>query len=70
MEKVIISTSKTENGFSASCELLPGWVVAFTGNFSGFAKYVQESVDFYIECAKEDKREYPKVFDELLADVI
>ena len=63
MEKVIISTSKTEKGFSTSCELLPGWVVALTGNFSDFTKYVQESVDFYIECAKADKRDYPKVFD-------
>lgn len=55
--------SKTENGFSASCELLPGWVVAFTGTFSDFTKYVKESVDFYIECAKEDNREYPQVLD-------
>jgi hypothetical protein len=29
MEKVIITTSKTEKGFCASCDLLPGWVVAF-----------------------------------------
>lgn len=63
MEKVIISTSKTDNGFCASCELLPGWVVAFSGTFSDFAKYVQESIDFYIECAKADRRDYPKVFD-------
>lgn len=63
MDKVVISMSKTENGFSASCELLPGWVVAFTGSFSDFTKYVQESVDFYLECAREDRRDYPQVFD-------
>ena len=63
MEKVVISTSKTENGFSASCELLPGWIVTYTGNFSDFVGYVQESIDFYIECAKEDGDEYPFVFD-------
>jgi len=63
MGKVIISTSKTEKGFSANCELLPGWVVAFIGNFTDFAKYVQDSVDFYIECAREDGRSYPKIFD-------
>lgn len=63
MEQVIISTSKTENGFSASCELLPGWVVAFTGNFSNFVNYVQESIDFYVDCAKIDKESYPAVFD-------
>lgn len=63
MEQVIISTSKTENGFSASCELLPGWVVAFTGRFSDFVKYVRESIDFYVDCAKNDGDEYPAVFD-------
>ena len=63
MEQVIISTSKTENGFSASCELLPGWIVAFTGNFSDFVNYVQESIDFYIDCAKTDNDPYPSVFD-------
>lgn len=63
MEQVIISTSKTENGFSASCELLPGWVVAFTGSFSEFVKYVQECIDFYIACAKTDHEAYPSVFD-------
>ena len=63
MEQVIISTSKTENGFSASCELLPGWIVAFTGSFSEFVNYVKESIDFYVDCAKTDQDPYPTVFD-------
>lgn len=63
MEQVIISTSKTENGFSASCELLPGWIVAYTGRFSDFVKYVRESIDFYVDCAKADHEAYPVVFD-------
>ena len=63
MEQVIISTSKTENGFSANCELLPGWIVAFTGNFSDFVSYVHESIDFYVDCAKMDHDTYPSVFD-------
>lgn len=63
MEQVIISTSKTENGFSASCELLPGWIVAFTGNFSEFVNYVKESIGFYVDCAKMDHDPYPSVFD-------
>jgi len=63
MEQVIISTSKTENGFSASCELLPGWIVAFTGSFSEFVNYVKESIDFYVDCAKMDHDTYPSVFD-------
>ena len=63
MEQVIISTSKTENGFSASCELLPGWIVAFTGNFSDFVNYTHESIDFYVDCAKTDRDPYPSVFN-------
>ena len=63
MEQVIISTSKTENGFSASCELLPGWIVAFTGSFSEFVNYVKESIDFYVNCAKLDQDPYPTLFD-------
>lgn len=63
MEEVIISTSRTERGYSGSCELLPGWVVSFTGDFSSFIEYVKESIVFYVECAKEDHEEYPEVFD-------
>ena len=58
MEEVVISTSRTEKGYSGSCELLPGWVVAFSGDFSGFIDYVRESIDFFVDCAKEDKEEY------------
>lgn len=63
MEQVIISTSRTERGYSGSCELLPGWIVSFTGDFSSFVEYVKESIVFYVECAKEDYEEYPEVFD-------
>ena len=63
MEQVIISTSKTEIGFSASCELLPGWIVAFTGSFTEFVNYVKESIDFYVNCAKLDQDPYPTLFD-------
>ena len=63
MEEVIISTSRTERGYSGSCELLPGWVVSFSGTFSSFIDYVKESIDFYVDCAKEDDEDYPSVFD-------
>lgn len=62
MEKVIIDTAKTEDGYSCACTLLPGWVVAYSGGFDGFRAYVQESIDFYIDGAKEDGQEYPDVF--------
>lgn len=63
MEKIIIDTAKTADGYSCACSLLPGWVVAYSGDFDGFRSYVQESIDFYIEGAKEDVREYPGVFN-------
>lgn len=63
MEKVIIETAKTDAGYSCACSLLPGWVVAYTGDFDGFRSYVKESIDFYVEAAREDGESYPSVFD-------
>lgn len=63
MEKVIMNTARTEQGYSCACSLLPGWVVAYTGDFDGFRNYVKECIDFYIEGAKEDGESYPAVFD-------
>ena len=31
--------------------------------FSDFVKYVRESIDFYVDCAKTDHEAYPVVFD-------
>lgn len=63
MEKVVMNTARTENGYSCECDLLPGWVVAYTGDFDGFKEYVKGSIDFYVEGAKEDKEPYPAVFN-------
>lgn len=63
MEQVVMQTGITEKGYSCSCDLLPGWVVASTGDFEKFKSEVQESIDFYIECAKADGEKYPSVFD-------
>lgn len=63
MEKVIIETGKTEGGYSCSCALLPGWVVAYSGDFDGFRSYVEDSIAFYIEGAREDGRDVPSVFN-------
>ena len=63
MENVIITTARTENGYSGSRSLLPGSIVAYTGNFDEFKKEVQESIDFYVECAKADGDSYSTVFD-------
>lgn len=56
MNKVIIDTARTEQGYSAACSLLPGWVVAYSGDFEGFRQYVQESIDFEIEGYKKGAR--------------
>lgn len=64
MQQLIINTSKTPNGYSASCDIIPGWVVAYEGEFDGFEAYVKESIDFYVECAQADGEQYP----EILAD--
>ena len=58
-----MDTARTEQGYSCACSLLPGWVVAYTGDFDGFRNYVKECIDFYIEGAKEAGESYPAVFD-------
>lgn len=63
METLLLNTAKTDMGYCASCDLLPGWIVAYTGDFSGFEAYVKESLDFYVECAKEDNEAYPAILD-------
>lgn len=65
MEKSVrIEVSKTENGYSASCELMPGWVVAVTGTFDDLEREVKESIEFYVECAEMDGDTYPEIFKE------
>ena len=59
--ELTINASKTECGYSASCELLPGWVVAYEGDFAGFEAYVRESIDFYVECAVADGDTVPEI---------
>lgn len=61
MQKLVINTSKTPEGFSASCDLIPGWVVAYTGDFDGFEDYVRESIDFYVSCAQADGDPVPDI---------
>ena len=53
-----MNTARTENGYSCACDLLPGWVVACSGDFEQFKKEVEDSIKFYVDCAKEDGDEY------------
>ena len=59
MEKVIMDTARTENGYSCECDLLPGWAVAYTGDFEGFKRYVRESVDFLCGRGKKGREALP-----------
>ena len=54
MAQVIMNTARTENGYSCVCDLLPGWVVACSGDFEQFKKEVEDSIKFYVDCAKDD----------------
>lgn len=63
MEQVVMETARTETGYCCSCELLPGWIVTGSDDFDAFKKEVQESVETYVEWAKEDGDDYPAVFD-------
>lgn len=63
MEQVVMKTSYTSSGYCCMCDLLPGWTVSGSKDFGKFKAYVQESIDFYLDCAKKDGDEYPGVFD-------
>lgn len=63
MERMIMQTSHTSTGFCCICDKLPGWVVTGSKDFGKFKEYVQESLDLYVKCAKEDGDEYPSVLD-------
>ena len=58
-----MNVARTDTGYCCDCDLLPGWVVAHGGDFDEFKKYVQESIYFYIDCARKDGDAYPAVFD-------
>jgi len=63
MEKVIVNVGKTFQGYSASIDMLPGWILGTKGSFDEFKKELQKSVDIYIAWAKEDGEDYPPQFD-------
>ncbi|MCD7978106.1 MAG: hypothetical protein LUG51_13485 [Tannerellaceae bacterium] len=63
MEKVLITVTKTDNGYAAICELLEGWVVTVTGNFTQLQQQIKQSIEQYIDWAKEDSEPYSPIFD-------
>ncbi|MEG1861002.1 MAG: hypothetical protein RR206_04855 [Bacteroidaceae bacterium] len=63
MENLIINVAVMDGGYSAACDKIPGWVVAYTGDLDGFKQYLVESIDFWIEGVREDGLPYDKIFD-------
>ena len=63
MEKVRVQVAKTPEGYCATVDILPGFIVAVMGDFSELKKELFESVDFYVECAKADGDVYPEVLN-------
>lgn len=67
--EVFIETYKTQKGYCGFCKLIPGWVVVSTGDidefdFDNFEEDVKKSIDFYVNCAKENLFDYPSIFSE------
>ena len=63
MEKVIVNVAKTLSGYSASIDIISGWVLGTSGSFDDFKRELQKSIDIFVEWAKEDGDEYPSIFD-------
>ena len=63
MEKVIMKVARTETGYGCCCDILPGWVVSGSDNFEEFKAEVKESIDQFVQWAREDGDKYPPVFD-------
>lgn len=58
-----MNVARTQTGYCCDCDLIPGFIVTGSDDFEKFKKDVQESIDFYIACAKEDGDKYPAIFD-------
>lgn len=63
MEQITMKTSHTDSGFCCTCDELPGWTVSGSKDFAKFNDFVKESLDFYIECARNNNEAYPPVLD-------
>jgi predicted RNase H-like HicB family nuclease len=59
METFKVQVSKTPTGYCATMDALPGWIVGVSGSFSDLQREVKESIEFYVESAKNDGDEFP-----------
>lgn len=58
-----MKTTHTATGYGCTCDLLPGWTTSHGHDFRKFDQYVRDSIAFYVDCARMDGEEYPKVLD-------
>jgi len=63
MGKIIVNARKTPSVYSASIDILPGWVVGVSGSFEDLKKEIAGSVAIFIKWAKKDGDQYPAIFD-------
>ena len=64
MHTILMHATHTDTGWCCWCDLLPGWTTSHGHDFSKFERFVYESVDFYVECARNDDEEYPAILNE------
>lgn len=63
MDTLIMKTSHTAEGYCCSCDLMPGWTVSGRRDFAQFDRFVRESIDFYVRCARDDGEQLPAPLD-------
>lgn len=59
MKKIKFIVDKTDNGYCAGCELLPGLAVTVSGDFQELEKEIRDCIAFYVECAENDNEAFP-----------
>ncbi len=63
MEKVIVEFNETDNGYCGRVLILECFICSYPGTFDRFKQYTQESIDQWVECAKEDGDEIPTILN-------
>jgi len=63
MEIIKVNVAKTPEGYCATLDIIDGFIVACNGTFMDLKQELIDSIEFYVDCAKKDKEEYPNVLD-------
>lgn len=61
INSIVFDISKTETGFSAVTPNIENFIVASEAKgLNEFLDYIEESINFYIDCCKQDQEEIPE----------